>query len=263
VRFRDAATGKTQGTDLALSASARTVAFSPDGQSLIVGTTANAIEQLGLAPPFPVRRRFISNAPFTRLAIGSQGRLAVGIGPGLGQILNLDSGKPLAGSDRFAALLAQLNGTWSLALSPSESHISVGGGDCRLHVWDTFEGSERFTSQVNRPSVVVTAVAWSRDGRTIASASTDLTIRIWELASGRERRLPLIAPTLCWSLAFSPDGRFIAAGDPNGTLRIWDSTTGNLVATKTGHAGPVTGLAFSADGKSLVSAGVEITVPSV
>jgi WD40 repeat protein len=110
-------------------------------------------------------------------------------------------------------------------------------------------------------SDAVYAVAYSPDGRTLASASADHTIRLWSVASMTELGKPLTGHTdTVFSVAFSPDGRTIASGSNDNTIRFWN------VATQRALGQPVVGtdsfqqVAFSPDGRLLASAGDDHTV---
>src|SRR6266542_1276626 len=97
----------------------------------------------------------------------------------------------------------------------------------------------------------VTSVAFGLDGKIVASGSRDNTIKLWEVATGRELRT-LRHSSSVRSVAFSVDGRTLASGG-GGTIKLWEVATGRELHTLTGHSSYITSVAFSADGKTLAS----------
>ena len=94
----------------------------------------------------------------------------------------------------------------------------------------------------------VYGVAFSPDGRLLATASLDKTARVWDPATGECLRTLVGHAGTVWAVAFSPDGRLLATASLDKTARVWDPATGECLRTLVGHTAGVTGMAFSPDG---------------
>ena len=100
----------------------------------------------------------------------------------------------------------------------------------------------------------VNGVAFSPDGRLLATASDDRTVRLWDPATGEHRRTLTGHTSWVREVAFSPDGRLLATASDDRTVRLWDPATGEHRRTLTSHTNSVRGVAFSPDGQLLATA---------
>jgi WD40 repeat protein len=111
----------------------------------------------------------------------------------------------------------------------------------------------------------VNGVALAPDGRSLASRGDDQTIRVWEVATGRERcRFTERGETTHWTgtqfLALAPDGRtLVTAASADPFARAWDLPTGQERPPLAGHRGWVGAVEFAADGRRLVTASQDTT----
>src|ERR1017187_7230652 len=97
----------------------------------------------------------------------------------------------------------------------------------------------------------VNSVAFSPDGRILASGSDDHTIKLWDVASWRELRTLAGHDGAVNSVAFSPDDRTLASGGYDHTIKLWDVASGRELRTLAGHTKLVCSVAFSPDGHIL------------
>ena len=104
-------------------------------------------------------------------------------------------------------------------------------------------------------------LAFSPDGKTLASGSDDKSIILWDVIK-RQPRFRLREPcSAVLSLAFSPDGKTLAGGTLEENITLWDSATGQTIGNPlTRHDSAVLSLAFSPDGKTLASSSQDKTV---
>jgi WD40 repeat protein len=104
-------------------------------------------------------------------------------------------------------------------------------------------------------SGIVYSVAFSPDGKILASGSGDNTIRLWDVRTGRLIRSFTGHGKQVNSVAFSPDGKTLVSASADLSIKLWDVVSGRIIRLFSGHSSAVYSVAFSPDGKTLASAG--------
>jgi WD40 repeat protein/predicted Ser/Thr protein kinase len=126
-----------------------------------------------------------------------------------------------SGEVKIIQVPAPADGISALAFSPDSRRLAVGcgGGDNAIHVWDLATDTKVLLSG---HSGWITALAFSPDGQTLASTSTDQTVRLWDSARWAERQLLQGNVDEVWTLAWSRDGQNLVTGARDGSVRYWD-----------------------------------------
>lgn len=112
-------------------------------------------------------------------------------------------------------------------------------------------------------SDVVNDIAWSPDGKQIASASDDKTVQVWNATTGNNFFTYHGHSSKVHAIAWSPDGQYIASASNDNndkTVQVWNATTGNTIFIYQGHAYGVNDIAWSPNSKRVASASFDNTV---
>jgi WD40 repeat protein len=125
--------------------------------------------------------------------------------------------------------------------------------------WPPPDGPDSIRSSRAYHAGVVTSCAFSPDGTLLATASTDGTARLWQVADGSARAVLIGHTSGVWDCAFSPNGALLATAGEDRTVRLWQVATGEELDVLTGHTDWVTSCTFSPDGGLLATTSVDET----
>jgi WD40 repeat protein len=150
---------------------------------------------------------------------------------------------PGSGTIRAAAFRGNDSKILAVGGCGSESNTGL------VLVMDAVRGKQ--VAAFPHPVGTVAAVAFSRDGKLLASGMSDGTIRLWDVAEKKEVDVKIEGHRKgVTALAFDPEGALLVSGGEDGSIRLWDVKTGKDTAALAGHSRPVTFVAFGADGKT-------------
>jgi WD40 repeat protein/serine/threonine protein kinase len=266
VKVWDAQTGQKLFTLEEYTGHPAAVAFSPDGKLLATGSTGGGIGSAGKVWDAQTRKELFILKGHTyaivSLAFSPDGKcLASGAekyGPlsrwpgvdspaGEVKIWDTQTGKEVLTINGFSRCLAYSQDGKRLASASID--ISRDPAEGSVRVWDTQTGQELIT--LKGYTALVNSVAFSPDGKHLASAAEDKMVKVWDAQTGEE--LLTLKGHTDWvnSVAFSPDGKRLASAARNKTVKIWDAQTGEELLTFKENSGFVSGVAFSPDGQRL------------
>ena len=232
VQLWDVDSGQIKDT-LELSGSVYSVAYTPDGASLVIVSSHTVAYT-------PDGASLVTNSDH-----------------GTVRLWDVDSGQI---KDTLPEHTIWVN---SVAFSPDGATLASSHMDYTVRLWDVPSRQIEIKNSLTLPGHIVWSgsVAFSPDGATLASGHGDGAVRLWDVVSSRAELILLQKHQgAVLSVAYSPDGGTLASGGYDGTVRLWDADSGQFKTTLKGHNGPVSSVAYSLDGATLASGSNDDTI---
>lgn len=270
VKVWDAATGTVLRTYAASQQSAirpilTSVALGPNGSAIAAGGLDGLVHLWDVATgaetllrPEGVDTRNFLNVYVTSVAFSPDGKtIAAGAADKVARLWDVASGKQLRTFEGHGS------GIESVAFSSDGRLLLTASVDRTARLWDAKSGA--LLTALAGHSGGVHSAAFSADGQRIVTASDDGTVRLWRASKEAAQATFADPDSNSLTASLSPDGSRAAVGYSTsfnsrpGVARIWDTSTGKLVSQLNGHSGSVVRLAYSRDGKRLITGSLDKT----
>lgn len=234
----------------------KSVAFSPDGRTLVSGSHDRTLKLWDIHSGQEILSlRHIKQVE--TVAFSPNGKvLASGGEDSKIRLWSLENGKEVRTLSGHTGIV------WSVAFSPNGQMLVSGGADKLLKLWDIETG--RTLKTIKSHPDLVESVGFLLGGKTLASGGRDSAINTWSAETGEKIRSFEGKAWDISSVAFSPDGQMLALASADKSIKLWDIVTRqpmlSFQARKYEADYPPVSMAFSPDSKTVASGGDDVKI---
>ena len=248
LKLWDAGSGREIRTFRGHTAWVLTVAFSPDGKHALSGAEDKTLRYWDVSSGRTIRTFHGHSEEVGCVAVSPDGRRAISGGmDDTVKLWDIASGRELKTLRGHSSWLA------SVTFLPDGRHAISGSADKTAKLWDL--RTDRAVRTFGKHLDVVDGVAVTSDGKRLLAGSGNV-LTLWDIASGRTiwtAKWKYGGNIYTTPVAISPDGRYAASGSWDGPARLWDLADGKMIRALKGHTSGVVSVAFSPDGKRVLT----------
>jgi len=167
----------------------------------------------------------------------------------------------LADRKWIATLDGQADLVRAVAFSPDGKLLAVGGGPSgrfgEIRIWDVASVKPKLVSTIHGHADTILAIAFSPDGSTVASASYDKLVKLWDVATAKQIKSLKEHSDAVYALAYMPDGKRLVSAAGDRTLKVWDVSAGTRLVTMNEALDAVYTVAVNPSGTQIAAAGAD------
>ena len=228
------------------------IAYSPDGEFLATGDTHGRI-QIWQIKDCQLYATFLGHRNWVWSLAWSPNSKIIASGGEDNQVKFWE----IKAGNCFEILPVQSNFIWFLRFSPDGNQIAIAISEAEVILWNIHSNElKRFTEH----TADVHCVSFSRDGKYLASASHDHTIKLWDITSEHSLKTFEGHSSLVYGVEISHDGKTLVSSSQDKSIKLWDISSGECQTTYTGHEYAVFAVLFTPDGQKIVSSSVDKTI---